>query len=115
MINGMLWIARSGAPWRDLQEGYGTFGTVSSQFYRWHRAGIWARILVILQARADRHGRVDWSLHFVDSTVVRAHQHAAGARKTSGGKRGSTARHWAARAAASRPRSTSAPRAKACR
>lgn len=78
----MLWIARTGAPWRDLPEHYGAFGTVASRFYRWRRAGIWQRILEALQARADRQGRVDWSLHFVDSTIVRAHQHAAGARKT---------------------------------
>lgn len=115
MINGMLWIARSGAPWRDLPERYGAFGTVASRFYRWRHAGIWQRILEALQARADRQGRVDWRLHFVDSTIVRAHQHAAGARKVSGEKRGSTARHSAARVAASRPRSTFAPRALASR
>ena len=115
MINGMLWIARSGAPWRDLPERYGAFGTVSSRFYRWRRAGIWQRILEALQARADRQGRVDWGLHFVDSTIVRAHQHAAGARKASGEKGGSTARRWAARAAASQPRSTFVPKASASR
>lgn len=115
MINGMLWIARSGAPWRDLPDRYGSFGTVASRFYRWRRAGIWQGILEALQARADRQGRVDWSLHFVDSTVVRAHQHAAGARKASGEKRGSMARPSDARAAVSRPRSTSAPRVSASR
>jgi transposase len=88
MINGILWIARTGAPWRDLPQRYGSFGTVASRFYRWRRAGLWQRILEALQARADRHGRIDWSLHFIDSTVVRAHQHAAGARKASGEKRG---------------------------
>lgn len=110
MINGMLWIARTGAPWRDLPKRYGAFGTVASRFYRWRRAGIWQRILEALQARADRQGRVDWSLHFVDSTIVRAHQHAAGARKASGEKGGSTARRSAARAVVSRPRSTFGPK-----
>lgn len=81
VLNGILWINRTGAPWKDLPECYGPVGTVSSRFYRWRKAGIWQRILEALQARADRKGRVDWSLHFIDRTVVRAHQHAAGARK----------------------------------
>jgi Transposase and inactivated derivatives len=82
ILNGILWINRTGAPWKDLPKCYGPVGTVSSRFYRWRTAGIWQRILEALQARADRQGRVDWSLHFLDSTIVRAHQHAAGARKT---------------------------------
>jgi transposase len=56
-------------------------GTVSSRFYRWRRSGVWHRVLEELQALADAEGRVGWELHFLDSTVVRAHQHAAGARK----------------------------------
>ena len=73
-------------------------GTVSSRFYRWRKAGIWQQILEALQAHADRQGRVDWSLHFIDRAVVRAHQHAAGARK--GGRRcdgealGRSLLHW---------------------
>jgi hypothetical protein len=59
---------------------------VSSRFYRWRQAGIWQRLLEVLQAEADRQGRVDWDLHFVDSTIVRAHQHAAGARRAGGEK-----------------------------
>jgi transposase len=110
IINGILWIDRTGAPWKDLPERYGPVGTVSSRFYRWRKAGIWQGILEALQARADRQGRVDWSLHFVDSTIVRAHQHAAGARKAGGEKGGSATRRSAARAAVSRPRSTSAPK-----
>lgn len=89
ILDGILWINRTGAPWRDLPEHYGPVGTVSSRFYRWRKAGIWQKILEALEARADRHGRVDWSLHFIDSTVVRAHQHAAGARKAR--RRGSEA------------------------
>jgi transposase len=107
IINGILWIDRTGAPWNDLPSRYGPVGTVSSRFYRWRQAGIWQRLLEALQARADRQGRVDWSLHFVDSTIVRAHQHAAGAHKAGGEKGGPATRRWAARAAASRPRSTS--------
>ena len=80
ILNGMLWILRTGSPWRALPERYGPWKTVSSRFYRWQRAGIWDRVLAEVQRQADAEGRLDWSLHFVDSTVVRAHQHAAGAK-----------------------------------
>ena len=82
ILNGILWIHRTGAPWRDLPERYGPVGTVSSRFYRWRQAGVWDRVLAALQALADARGKLDWSLHFVDATIVRAHQHAAGARRT---------------------------------
>src|SRR4051794_12602817 len=81
ILNGILWVLNSGAPWRDLPRRYGPVGPVSSRFYRWRRAGVWHRVLEALQALADAEGRVGWELHFLDSTVVRAHQHAAGARK----------------------------------
>ena len=81
ILNGMLWIDRTGAPWRDLPECYGPVGTVSSRFYRWRAAGIWDWVLSALQAEADACGGLDWNLHFVDATVIRAHQHAAGARR----------------------------------
>jgi hypothetical protein len=54
---------------------------VSSRFYRWRKAGIWQRILSDRQAEADQHGEIDWNIHFVDATIVRAHQHAGGARR----------------------------------
>ena len=73
---------RPGAPWADLPERYGAVGTVSSRFYRWREAGLWQRVLEALQAQADAAGLLDWDLHFVDASVVRAHQHAAGARRT---------------------------------
>jgi transposase len=85
MINGMLWIAKTGAPWRDLPDRYGPRHKVASRFYRWRRRGMWDRILAALQAHADASGGLDWSAHFVDGTVVRAHQHAAGARMRDGG------------------------------
>ena len=78
VLNGILWILRTGSPWRCLPERYGSWKTVSSRFYRWQRAGVRDRVLSSLQRQADANGRLDWSLHFVDSTVVRAHQHAAG-------------------------------------
>ncbi len=80
VLEGILWILRTGAPWRDLPERYGSWKTVSSRFYRWQRAGVWDWVLAELQRQGDADGRLDWTLHFVDSTVVRAHQHAAGAK-----------------------------------
>jgi transposase len=77
IINGILWILRTGAPWRDLPERYGPWPTVYSRFYRWRKAGIWDKIFCALQAQ----GAIDWEVHFVDSTIVRAHQHAAGAKR----------------------------------
>src|SRR4051794_2617241 len=73
ILNGILWIDRTGAPWRDLPRHYGPVGTVSSRFYRWRKAGIWQRILLDLQAEADCRGEIDWNIHFVDATIVRAH------------------------------------------
>ena len=81
VINGILWIARTGAPWRDLPERYGSWKTVSSRFYRWQKAGVWQRIWEGIQAEQDAYGEIDWEVHFVDGTVVRAHQHAGGAKK----------------------------------
>jgi len=80
IINGILWLIRTGVPWRDLPPWFGPWGTVSSRFYRWQAAGIWQRVLQALQSQADQQGQLDWTLHFVDGSVVRAHQHAAGAR-----------------------------------
>ena len=57
------------------------WATVASRFYRWRRQGVWDRVLQALQADADARGELDWLLQFVDGSVVRAHQHAAGARR----------------------------------
>ena len=82
ILNGILWILRTGAPWRDLPERYGPVGTVSSRFYRRRATGVWKRVLAALQSQAEERNEVDGNLHFVDATIVRAHQHAAGARRT---------------------------------
>lgn len=81
-MNAIMWVLRTGSPWRDLPERYGPWTTASNRFYRWRKAGVWDRVLLELQREADMLGEIDWEVHFVDSTVVRAHQHA------SGGKRG---------------------------
>lgn len=114
VLNGILWRIRTGAPWRDLPERYGPWRTVYSRFRRWQQAGIWDRVLAALQADADARGELDWSLHFLDGTVIRAHPHAAGAQK--GGLPASRPTTPSAAARAGSPRSsTCAGRATASR
>ncbi len=81
IINGILWVLRTGAPWRDLPEEYGPWPTVASRFYRWRKKGLWEQLLSDLQQEADAAGELEWEVHYVDGTIVRAHQHAAGAKK----------------------------------
>ena len=81
IVNGILWILRTGASWRDLPTEYGPWQTIATRFYRWVKAGVWSCALQELQWQADAAGELYWSLHHVDGTVVRAHQHAAGAQK----------------------------------
>jgi transposase len=109
ILNGILWRLRTGVPWRDLPERYGPWQTVYSRFRRWQAAGVWQRVLGAVQAAADARGQLDWTLHFVDGSVIRAHQHAAGARKKGGPKPSAVV------AAGSARRSTSAPSATASR
>ncbi len=78
-INGLLWLARTGAPWRDIPERYGPWSTLASRCSRWREHGLWQRILDALQEQADADAVLDWEIHYVDGTVIRAHQHAAGA------------------------------------
>ena len=88
ILNGILWISKTGAPWRDIPERYGSWKTVSSRFYRWRAQGIWDKLWAEVQKDADANGQIEWEIHFVDSSVIRAHQHAAGAKGgTQKGKR----------------------------
>ncbi len=104
IINGILWILRTGAPWEDLPSRYGKRSTVSTRYYRWQHMGVWDRIYDAVKAQADAAGALDWEIHQVDATVIRAHQHAAGAKKgTQKPRRSAGAR------AGSVPKSTSAP------
>jgi transposase len=108
VVNGILWRLGTGAPWRDLPERYGPWQSVYTRFRRWRLAGVWDRVFAAVQRQADAAGRVDWALQFVDGTVVRAHQHAAGAKGGAPRRR----RSGAARAASGR-RCTSRRRAAA--
>jgi len=78
VINGILWKLRTGAPWRDLPERYGPWKTCHERLRRWTTDGTWQRILDHAVVFDDGQP-VEWVVA-VDSTVVRAHQHAAGAR-----------------------------------
>lgn len=109
-INGILWILRTGAPWDDLPERYGKRSTVSTRYYRWLEQGIWERIYDTLKADADAVGEVDWEVHHVDATVIRAHQHAAGAKKGP-----QKPRRWAGVKVGSAPKSISGSMARASR
>ena len=80
VINAILWKLRTGAPWRDLPERYGPWRTAYDRFVRWRRDGTWERLLADAQTRSDAAGEVIWEVS-IDGTHVRAHQHAAGARK----------------------------------
>lgn len=80
LVDGIRWRTRAGTPWRDVPERYGCWQTVYGLFRRWQRAGVWAFIVKMLQAFADAAGAIVWDVS-VDSTIARAHQHAAGARR----------------------------------
>ena len=93
-INAVLWIARTGAPWQDLPERYGKANTAFQRFNRWAKKGRWQTIFEALQ-EPD----LEWIM--LDTTVIRAHQHAAGQKKATPRPRPSDAPE-----AGSRPRST---------
>src|SRR6478736_10416015 len=80
LVDGIRFRVRTGIPWRDMPQEYGPWGRVYDLFRRWQRNGTWKRILADLQADADEKGLITWDVS-VDSTVARANQHAAGARK----------------------------------
>ena len=62
-------------------ERYGSWLMVATRFYRWQKANIWQQVLEHLQADADKQGNLDWGVHYVDGTVIRANLHAAGGKK----------------------------------
>ena len=75
VLNGIFFVLRTGTPWRDLPERYGPYTTVYNRFNRWRRAGLWDRLMDEITKAYD--GRVQ----MIDSSIVRVHQHAAGAKK----------------------------------
>ncbi len=83
VLNGMFWILRTGAPWRDLPPRYGPWNTVYDRFRRWKKQGLWQQILDALEAQARQMDQIDFTFGALDGSVVRAHKAAAGAKKTS--------------------------------
>ncbi|MET9175502.1 IS5 family transposase [Streptomyces misionensis] len=79
-LEAIAWKYRTCSPWRDLPEELGSFKTAHKRLIRWAVDGTWARILAAVLAAADESDDIGWTVS-VDSTVCRAHQHAAGARK----------------------------------
>ena len=75
VLNGIFWVLRCGAPWRDLPNRYGPYTTAYNRFNRWRKAGVWDRLM---DAITKAH---DGKLQMIDSSIVRVHQHAAGAKK----------------------------------
>ena len=120
VINGIRWVLRSGARWRDIpRRRYGPWQTCYDRFARWERDGTWDRILQALQGEADAAGALDWEVS-VDGSVIRAHQHAAGAPQQpaqgeKGGRRTRPTRRSGAAAVASLPSCTSVARGAAAR
>jgi len=80
-VEAVLWIARTGVPWRDLPPAFGPWNSVYVRFARWSRTGVWQRVFSELTKDSD------FQAAFLDSTIVRAHQHAAGARKKTARRR----------------------------
>jgi len=81
VINGILFRTRTSCPWRDLPPGFGNWKTIYGRHRRWSRDGTWEMILGRLQAGCDQAEGKGWTIS-TDSSVVRAHQHAAGARRS---------------------------------
>jgi len=86
VINQILWKIRTGADRRDVPERYGPWQTLYQRFRRWSADGTWDRLPAHVQVHDDAIGVVDRSAVCVDSTIVRAHQYAAGARKKGSGR-----------------------------
>jgi len=75
VLNGIFWVLRSGAPWRDLPERYGPRTTCYNRFVRWRKAGVWDRLMDAITVAHDG------DIQMIDSTSVRVHQQAATAKK----------------------------------
>jgi transposase len=103
VLNGIFWVLRAGAPWRDLPGRYGPYTTAYNRFNRWRKAGVWDRLM---DAVTKAHGG---DVQMIDSSIVRVHQHAAGAKK------GVEIVAWVAAEAGSRPRSTRSSTRRAAR
>jgi transposase len=73
-VNAIIWVARTGAPWRDLSERFGEWNSIYQRFNRWSKSGVWERVFQALKSP-------DLKALLLDSTTIRAHQHAAASQK----------------------------------
>lgn len=80
VVEAIIWRFRTGSPWRDLPEDFPAWQTVWWRFNRWSKDGTWDSVLTALQGQVQAAGELEWVVS-VDSTIARAHQHAAGARR----------------------------------
>lgn len=80
-VEAVLWIMRTGSPWRDLPTGHGDWHRTYVRFARWRESGVWKRVADAMRSDADMEHL------FIDSTIVRAHQHSAGAQKKRGSRK----------------------------
>ena len=117
MLNGILWILRTGSPWRDLPERFGPWQTVYDHFAKWRALGAYDRILEALHIRLDAEGTIDWDLWCIDGSSVRASRAAAGASKKAAvaTRKSRKTTLWAAREADSAASSTWLLTVEACR
>ena len=98
-VDAVLWIGKTGAPWRDLPERFGNWNSAFRRFSRWARRGVWQEVFEALQDPD-----LEWLI--LDSTIIRAHPHASGAKKGRTAPAARPSRPSGGAAAASRPRST---------
>ena len=109
MLDGVLWVLCTGAPWRDLPEGrFGPWQTVYDHFRNWRKAGVFGRVVEALQRKLDKAGLIDWDLWCVDGASVRGTRAAAGASKKvpASTRTSRPTTPWAAAGAGSAPNST---------
>lgn len=92
-VDAIFWMAKTGAPWRDLPQRFGSWNSVFRRFSRWSKSGVWGRVSQALG------GEPDLDKLILDTTIVRAHVHAAGAKKMGPADRRN--RHWGDREVAS--------------
>ena len=80
VLNAIFYILRTGSPWRDLPERYGPYTTAYNRYNRWAKAGVWLNVFKVLAERSPQ------SMALIDSSIIRAHQHAAGGKKGPGSR-----------------------------
>jgi transposase len=107
-LDAVLWLAKTGAPWRDLPERFGNWNSVWRRFRRWAQKGTWQAVFAALQDPD-----LEWLI--LDSTVIRAHPCAAGAPKKRTAPAARPSRPWAAAGAVSPPKCTAGSAVWGCR